>query len=154
MAETIQIRGLDQLNLALQRFPAALAKRILRYAIRRAGAAFQRRARTEAPRQTGELRRRIYVRVRQQGAMITARIGAGPPGRWVQAGTQPHEIRVSRAFALASGSQIFGRVVHHPGARPNPFMARAWSSGTDEALTAFRVELAIRLDETAREARG
>lgn len=154
MAETIQIQGLDRLNAALQRFPAALAKRILRYAIRRAGAAFQRRAKAEAPRRTGELRRKIYVRTAQSGATVTARVGAGFPGRFVQAGTRPHEIRVSRAFALASRSQIFGRVVHHPGARPNPFMARAWSSGVDEALTVFRVELASKLDETVREARA
>lgn len=154
MAETIQIQGLDRLNAALQRFPAALAKRILRYAIRRAGAAFQRLARVEVPRRTGVLRRKIYVRTRQTGTLITARVGAGWPGRLVQTGTRPHEIRVSRAFALASRSQIFGRVVQHPGARPKPFMERAWNEGVDEALTAFRVELAIRLDETVREARA
>lgn len=45
-------------------------------------------------------------------------------------GTDPHEIRPSKAKALRfsyDGAMVFARVVHHPGTEANPFVDRAIS---------------------------
>lgn len=49
---------------------------------------------------------------------------------YVHQGTRPHIIRTVNARVLANKrtGQFFGKVVHHPGTRPNPFMVRALES--------------------------
>lgn len=45
----------------------------------------------------------------------------------VHEGTRPHVIRpvVKRALANIRTGQFFGKIVHHPGTRANPFLQRA-----------------------------
>ena len=47
---------------------------------------------------------------------------------FVHEGTAPHEIRAVNKKVLANKrtGEFFGKVVHHPGTRPNPFMQRAY----------------------------
>jgi hypothetical protein len=53
-------------------------------------------------------------------------VGAGY-GIFVHEGTRPHIIRVVNKRVLANKrmGQIFGRVVHHPGTKANPFLQNA-----------------------------
>ena len=59
--------------------------------------------------------------------------GAGAPyARFVESGTQPHDIRPKRATTLrftVAGQVFFRRLVHHPGTAERPFMARATAVG-------------------------
>ena len=54
-------------------------------------------------------------------------------GIYVHEGTRPHEIRVKDKMVLANKrtGQIFGKVVHHPGTKPNPFLTRAVEKNKD-----------------------
>ncbi|MFB7337760.1 hypothetical protein ACFC00_40115 [Streptomyces adustus] len=55
-----------------------------------------------------------------------------PAVGYVLNGTRPHLIRPRRAKALhfyVDGTEVFTRLVRHPGTRPNNFMARALRLG-------------------------
>lgn len=80
----------------------------------------------------------------RMGDFISSRVEEGPKGlqgvvecthpavRYVLDGTRPHVIRPRRAKALrfdVGGRTVFAAVVHHPGTRPNNFLARALRDG-------------------------
>jgi hypothetical protein len=102
---------------------------------RRQAAHTARQIRDEAQRivpvRTGELKRSIHTNPpRQTGHWrIEARVTASAPhARYVHEGTRPHIIRARYAQALhfrIDGRDIFTKSVHHPGTKPNPFLATA-----------------------------
>lgn len=78
------------------------------------------------------------------GDFVQWRVEEGPKGLqgvitcdhpaviFVLKGTRPHLIRPRRAKALrfdVGGTTVFAKLVHHPGTRPNDFMARALRLG-------------------------
>lgn len=58
---------------------------------------------------------------------------------YVHEGTRPHIIRAKRKKVLASRrtGQIFGKVVRHPGTKPNPYMKRALKKSEKRINTFF-----------------
>ena len=50
-----------------------------------------------------------------------------PYALWVNNGTPPHEIESTGPWPLRNRAtgQVFGRVVHHPGTRPQPFIVES-----------------------------
>ncbi|MGK9183795.1 HK97-gp10 family putative phage morphogenesis protein [Priestia filamentosa] len=48
--------------------------------------------------------------------------------RYVEFGTRPHMIRAKKAKVLTDGKRFFGKEVHHPGTRPQPFLFPAFLS--------------------------
>lgn len=48
--------------------------------------------------------------------------------RYVEFGTKSHMIRAKKAKVLTDGKRFFGKEVHHPGTRPQPFLFPAFLS--------------------------
>ena len=49
-------------------------------------------------------------------------------GMYLEFGTPPHIIRVKDKKVLSDGKSFFGKEVHHPGTRPNPFIRTAFET--------------------------
>jgi hypothetical protein len=71
-----------------------------------------------APVDTGQLKNSIDHRT--EGDTIV--ISMAEQGLWCEFGTPPHIIRVKEKKVLSDGKVFFGKEVHHPGTRPNPFI--------------------------------
>jgi hypothetical protein len=87
------------------------------------------RAKILAPVRTGRLRAsgKMDLRVTQNGptGSVTFTVKYA---QWVHDGTRPHIIRARKKKALrftVGGQVIYRPLVHHPGTRPQPFLARA-----------------------------
>ena len=81
----------------------------------------------EAPVNHGRLASSIGFPVKIGSAIYGIKIGAGY-WRFVQFGTQPHDIEPVKAKALAfktDGDWVICKRAHHPGTKPNPFITRA-----------------------------
>ena len=76
------------------------------------------------PVDTGRLRSSIAVEV---GKGASAVIGTNVKyAKYVEFGTKPHEIRIKNAKVLTDGKDFFGKEVHHPGTKPQPFLRPAF----------------------------
>jgi hypothetical protein len=110
----------------------------------------------------------IKVHVKRKGSTIRVRIelvGSGAyVGRWLEYGTDPHFISVDRDFAggrtarrinvldkkateagqdgpgrsLFINGKAVGTTVHHPGARPEPFLGPALHNRESDAIAAMQ----------------
>lgn len=110
-----------QIERALRR-PGGIGERLLRRRAERVAA----RARELAP---GTMADHITTRVEDTGRGLAAYvISEHPATQYVIYGTRPHVIRPRRAHALrfeVGGRAVYAAYVHHPGTRPNDFLARA-----------------------------
>ena len=81
------------------------------------------------------------------GAATEALVGAkrgkrlGRIGHFLEKGTRAHEIKARRGRVLRAGGAVFARVVHHPGARPRPWLLPALEASRAEVLEEFRRQL-------------
>lgn len=77
--------------------------------------------------QTGRMARSVRTVVEGHGTAQRVRVTVGPAAHLIIPGTRPHVIRSKRALTLTHGGHVFAlvRSVHHPGTRPDPFVARA-----------------------------
>lgn len=84
-------------------------------------------------RRTGRMEAAVTVGSAGPGGGIE--ITAGPPANLIVGGTRAHEIRAhGHALRLDGASIPFAGVVHHPGTRADPFVARGIDrSGPDIA---------------------
>lgn len=87
----------------------------------------------------GDLRRSVRVsRIRDVSQGIGVYVG--PMGKlafmrhWIVGGTKAHLIRASKKDGLLRLINTFARVVHHPGAKANPFVTRGAARAEAEAL--------------------
>lgn len=126
----VKITGLDKVNEAMRKYPAATARE-LNLAIQKTVKVVEAQAVKEAPvnKQTGGGNLRQNIRSQMTGALSGVIMSKAPYSAAVHEGTRPHEIRYSKpgrgGLFNARTGQGFGRVVQHPGTRPNPFMLRA-----------------------------
>lgn len=83
-------------------------------------------AKGEAPTRTDALRKSIRGDVVSRSAMgATGEIAAyAPHAAPVIEGARPHTIRGNPLAFEVGGTTVFARVVHHPGNKPNDFVAR------------------------------
>jgi Bacteriophage HK97-gp10, putative tail-component len=101
--------------------------------IERRGRAVLSRARALAPVKTGALRNSISMSMGSEGGEVSADISASAPyALFVHEGTGPHMIygHPFLAFQGRSGL-VITRAVHHPGTRPQPFLADALDAAVD-----------------------
>jgi HK97 gp10 family phage protein len=78
----------------------------------------------------GNLRQSISSRTSSASAVVAA---TAKYAAYVDQGTRPHTINVvnSRVLANKRTGQFFGRVVHHPGTRKQPFFTDAVEGNQD-----------------------
>lgn len=161
--ETLQhVQGLADLHRALQALPVKLEANLIRGASRAGAKVIADEAKRRVPVLHGDLKAsiRVSVRINRRLGRVEAIIKAGSTkkalatyisggrqmvrsatpwyARLVEKGTKPHTIRPRKARALALRGQ--GRpvtAVDHPGAKPKPFMAPAFTAKSQAALAAF-----------------
>ena len=136
---TILINGLTHLEQKVAGIGARIQRNKDR-AARGAAVLIARAVRREAPRltkaqagkQAGKLRRSVRVRRIPGGYRVKPEARSA---HLVIRGTKPHLTMVKQAEALhfqAGGDDVFVHSAHHPGARANPFVNRAFSFATRE----------------------
>lgn len=160
---TVDVKGLSELRAKLMRaIPLEAQGRALQGALAAAARPVVRRARSLAPvGATGNLRRSIYsspsrqsrgptYQVRAIGVRSGKRRGANDAYYWrfVEFGRGRVEVKSPRVKALGTPAKgFFGRAVRAVSARP--FLRPALEQAQMQAIEAFRVELAKRIERAA-----
>ncbi len=125
---TLMVQGLGNLQPLLNRLRPALE-----WAVDELAATAANVMTDLAPERTGRLRASIRIDRRPLMAII------GPTtyyAKYVELGTRPHIIRPRRARFLhfwIGEREIFAKVVHHPGTRPQLFVKRAADAASEKA---------------------
>lgn len=149
---SVQVKGLSDLQKALDTLPAKLQANVMRGALRAAGKPIAEAARSAAPVAEGDLAASIRIATRVKSGTVIGRVVAGGKGsskrgaayhaHLVEYGTRPHIIEAKPPNKmLAIG---FARV-EHPGARPKPFMRPALDTAHGTALAAMAEYIRNRL---------
>jgi hypothetical protein len=95
------------------------------------------RARARRHRKSGQMERRISVRVSGTGIRQEVRVHAGGKvAHLVIGGTRPHRI-VAPGRPIPFGGRQFAQSVRHPGTRPDPFFAAGMADSTADIATAL-----------------
>lgn len=135
----VEIKGLGKLDDALRKAPVFTLNEISK-AVQKSALTVQNNAIKESPvnKQTGGGNLRQNIRMTMETKTRAAVISKAPYSIFVEEGTRPHEIKVKYKKVLANKrtGQVFGKVVHHPGTRANPYMQRALT-GSKQAIDEF-----------------
>jgi len=124
----IRVKNLDKIQSVFKKAPVKMARE-LNTAVDRVITKVEGTAKRNAPvnKQGGGGNLRQSIRGKMVGvARGVVEVGVSY-GIFVHEGTQPHTIRVTNKKVLANkrAGQIFGKVVHHPGTQPQPFLKDA-----------------------------
>ncbi len=142
----IDLRGIPEVMAALDKLTPAKTNRVLQKASSAGARALKPHIRAEAPGparpgnrhvRSGALRRSISARAARRdrpAAVVSARPKVAFYRHMVIGGTKPHEIR--KPATTPTGGRYM-RVLRHPGARANPFVARGFSKGQHDAYAAI-----------------
>ncbi len=174
MIKDIHVKGLEDLQKFLDTLPAKVEANIIRGALRAGLKKIKNKAEINIESKSGELAAglRIYTRIKQGvvKSVLATRGLSGYKAMWVEYGTRPHLIKVQedekkinyrlsarRGYlvreslttinrrSLEIGSKFVGPVVHHPGAKPHPFMRPALDSEGQNAVLAVADYIRARL---------
>jgi HK97 gp10 family phage protein len=129
---SIKIKNLAQLKAAFQKAPA-IATREFGTAIEKTAFKIEGEAKRNAPvnKQSGGGNLRQSISSRMIGKASAVVQSKAKYSAYVDQGTKPHIIRVKNARVLANRrtEQFFGKIVHHPGTRKQPYFTDALKSG-------------------------
>lgn len=123
----IEIKNIDAVIQVFRMAPIRMTEEISR-AINASIQTVERNVKREAPvnKQTGGGNLRQSIRSSMLG-VASGKVEVGAEyGAAVETGTRPHLIRPVKKKALANRrtGQFFGKLVRHPGTKPNPFFER------------------------------
>ena len=141
MEDTINIKGLKDLALTLEEFSPKLQRSYMRSAMRAGMNVVKPIARHNVHSVSGLLARGLKVSTSvSRNGVVTVKLKATGPhafvARWVEYGTKSHIIQGVQAF----GGGVKG-LVHHPGARPHPFLRPALDGQARAAVEAMAAHL-------------
>ncbi len=132
MELSIKIQNLDKLKAAFQKAPAIATSEFGR-AIERTAFKIESEAKRNAPvnKQSGGGTLRQSISSRMTGKASAVIESKAKYSAYVDQGTRPHIIRVKNARVLANRrtGQIFGKIVHHPGTKSQPYFSTAVKAG-------------------------
>lgn len=149
----VKIDGMAEIRKALEKAPEKTVAAVSK-AVERSMTTVWSEALKEAPvnKQSGggTLRQKIQGRMLTKLAAVVE--AKAPYSVYVHEGTRPHLIVPVNKQALANRrtGQFFGKVVHHPGTRPNPFLARAVKRSASKVQEFFREAIQGVLDAVGR----
>lgn len=160
------ITGGKELDAFLQSLPVKIEKNILRSALRQGANVFKAEVQATVPvgppsaanvklygGYPGALRDSARVSVRVKRGRVTASLKIGGKTRkgadafyahMVEFGTRAHTILPKSAKALRLGGHMVNSI-HHPGAKPHPFMRPALDSKAEAAVEAVGNQVRARL---------
>lgn len=135
------LKGLSDVQRHIRQLPAKVEKKVLRGAARAAGKVVMDEAGARVTSE--EVREGLTMNTQSEPGRVVVKITvksgwARSVANWLEYGTDPHFISVSdadrqgmsvrrvnertKAGTLVIGGQPVGGTVHHPGARPHPFL--------------------------------
>ncbi len=136
----VTIEGLDKLRAALKNAPDQVVAETSK-AVQKSVLTIESNSKKEAPVNKsfggGTLRQNI------RSGLITRLRGyvraEAPYSGYVEGGTRPHEIRpvVKKALANKRTGEFFGKLVHHPGTKANPFFKRGIDASKNAIIGFF-----------------
>ncbi|MFW2829879.1 HK97 gp10 family phage protein [Sphingomonas sp. ID0503] len=152
---SVRERGRASMDAALKALPGRLAANVLRGGLRVGAKVIADRA-GELTHDRELAATSIKVSTSTRGGVVTAKVQIKGPhayrGPWGEFGTDPHFIAVAdeqrqgmtvrrindqeKKGVLVIGGNFIAGTVHHPGARPYPFLRPAFDEKQDEALAA------------------
>jgi len=136
--------AIDKLKEALKRAPAKTVDEISK-AVQKSALTIQSNAIKEAPvnKQTGGGNLRQNIRTSLVSKLRAEIISKAPYSGYVEYGTAPHIITPVNKKALANKrtGKFFGKVVHHPGTKANPYMHRALEKSVNKIGEFFRTAI-------------
>lgn len=142
------ITGGRELDVFLQTLPVKVERNILRAALRAGANEFKAEAKSRIPVAHGDLLRSARVTTGSKAGVVYARLKVGgknaPHWHWVEFGTAAHKIMPKGAGALHFGATTVD-AVHHPGAKPHPFMRPAFDAKSTAAIAAVAAKIRERL---------
>jgi len=140
----VKIQGLDKVMKGFERSPEYTVNELGK-AVGKSLVITHREALAQAPVNKagggGNLRQLIkQVRTNKLRGLISSK---AKYSEYVHEGTAPHIIRVRSKKVLANRrrGKIFGKIVRHPGTRPNPFMERALKKSESRINGYFRTAI-------------
>lgn len=161
MSELRHVKGLSDLQKFLDQLPPKIERNVLRGALRAGARVIMAEAKRLVPVRMGDLRDSLRVTTRARGGKVTATVNAGGKTKrgadvfyahMVEFGTRQHfialpeeampmgrkgrriSIRTINRRAIKIGNQFISGAVHHPGARPRPFMRPALDNMAQAAV--------------------
>ncbi len=141
---TCDFKEINRLKEALRRSPAKTIDEISK-AVQKSALIIESNAKKEAPvnKQTGGGNLRQNIRSSLKSKLRAEIESRAPYSGYVEMGTAPHIILpvVKKALANRRTGQFFGKIVHHPGTRPNPYMHRALERSMTKINEFFRVAM-------------
>lgn len=163
MIKNIHVKGLEDLQKALDQISAKIEANVMRGAMRHAMKPIKDKAGMNIESKTGELAKglKIYTQLKK-GVVKCVLAARGPSGyvsMYLEYGTRPHLIKVQEEEkninyrrsvklgklvresmttinrrSLEIGRSFVGPVVEHPGAKPHPFLRPALDSEGQNAV--------------------
>lgn len=144
-ADSVHIKGLDQLQKLLDTLPAKLERNVMRSSLREGAKVLLAEATYRAPAKSAALVSSLKIGTRSRGGTVTSYVKTNLwYARFVEYGTRPHEIRPKHAKSLFIAG-VFGTLVKHPGAKPHPFLRPALDAGKTGAVIATAEAIKKRL---------
>jgi HK97 gp10 family phage protein len=150
----VKVKGLSELQAALDSLPAKIEANIMRGALRAGANVIRAEAKALVPHQSGTLADSIRTAVSLRRGTVTASVRAGGRGKngkasayyahMVEGGTKAHIIKARPGSALNLGGTAV-MSVQHPGAKARPFMRPAFDSRQQQAVEAVREYIRTRL---------
>lgn len=146
MADTeIYFRGLSDLQAFLDELPAKMERNVVRGALRAAALVVKPIAQANIHSVSGKLAASLKVTTQSRGGRVTASVYTHDfVARFVEWGTQPHQIKAYRAGALVVNGRLV-ESVNHPGARAKPFLRPALDTQASAAVLAAAAYVKDRL---------
>ncbi len=140
MSDLRHVKGLAELQRALDQLPAKLEANVLRGALRAGANVVLAEAKARVPVDTGLLRDGLKVSTRSRRGVVMAKVKAtgkhAYKAVWVEFGTAAHKISAKKKGGSLSLGGLFVRGVQHPGARARPFLRPALDGRAQEATVA------------------
>lgn len=146
-SNAINVKGLAQLQAALDSLPAKLERNIMRGALRAGANTLRDAAKANAPADTGALRDSIRTSTRVRRGVVVARVIAG--GNKKGEPFYAHMVEFGTAAHIVKGPSVLGGKlfsnIEHPGARAKPFMRPALDNSAGAAVETARDYVRTRL---------
>jgi HK97 gp10 family phage protein len=154
----IGLKGGKELAAFLESLPAKMERNIMRGALRVGAKIIHEEAArlldSNGSVKTGELKRGLKVGGKAKGGVVTAYVRTRGKhsfvANWVEFGTAAHWIKPKKSRSLFFAG-LFAEVIHHPGARPKPFMRPAADTQAAAAVAAVADYIKRRLTKAGLE---
>lgn len=146
MAFSIYVTGVDNVQKVMVQAPGKLDGAATQ-AVKNSIAKVEGDAKRKSPLRTGRLRASIFS---EMIGKMSGKVEVGAKyGVFVHEGTKPHiiSVRTKRVLADKRTNRFFGKTVHHPGTKANPFLTDALQENEEYIKNQFKKEINNAIDK-------